>query len=370
MNIWIIIFVITIAASLAGLVYMVWAVRQFPLIDKLAGGNKKISSLISFVLIALVFCIIMMTMSMTNAIVVLLFAIGFRLTFGLLGRIIRLFHKEPYKTYWQGCLSLLACAVYLTAGYIICHHVVATEYDLGTDKEIGKLRIAMFADSHMGTTFDATGFSSLMDDMMKHSPDIILIVGDFVDDSTKKADMIMACEALGRLEPKYGVWYVFGNHDRGYYRGEEDDFDESDLIDELEKNHVHVLVDEAELIDGRFYLVGREDAGRPERMEIGDLVSGLDPDKYTIVLDHQPTDYDNEAAVGADLVLSGHTHGGQVFPVTYVGEWFDINDRTYGYERRANTDFIVTSGISDWEILFKTASKAEYVIIDVIQERR
>ena len=57
--------------------------------------------------------------------------------------------------------------------------------------------------------------------------------------------------------------------------------------------------------------------------------------------------------------------GGQVFPVTYVGEWFDINDNTYGYERRGNTDFVITSGISDWEILFKTGTKAEYVIINI-----
>ena len=91
----------------------------------------------------------------------------------------------------------------------------------------------------------------------------------------------------------------------------------------------------------------------------------IDPEKYMIVMDHQPTDYDNEAAVKADLVLSGHTHGGQVFPVTYVGEWFDINDNTYGFERRGGTDFIVTSGISDWEILFKTATKSEYVIINI-----
>ena len=73
----------------------------------------------------------------------------------------------------------------------------------------------------------------------------------------------------------------------------------------------------------------------------------------------------NEAASAADLVVSGHTHGGQLFPATYVGEWFGINDRTYGHENRNGTDFIVTSGISDWEIQFKTGTKSEYVMIDV-----
>ena len=84
-----------------------------------------------------------------------------------------------------------------------------------------------------------------------------------------------------------------------------------------------------------------------------------------IVLDHQPTDFEKQAESGVDLVLCGHTHGGQLFPITYAGEWFNINDRTYGHEKRNNTDFIVTSGISDWELAFKTGTKSEYVIIDV-----
>ena len=75
--------------------------------------------------------------------------------------------------------------------------------------------------------------------------------------------------------------------------------------------------------------------------------------------------YEKESETDADLVLSGHTHGGQFFPVTYVGEWIGANDRTYGYEERNDTEFIVTSGISDWEILFKTGTKSEYVIIDI-----
>ena len=360
-----IIFLITIICSIIGIIYLTWAVRQFDFVKKLAKENKKTASLISFAMIALCFAFFTIIMSMVNAIVILLFVIGFRLIFGLINLIVKNYRKKPFKTYWQGWMSLLFCAVYLIAGYINCFHVDPTIYDLKTDKNIGGLKVAMFADSHLGTTFDAKVFGKLLDEIMAHSPDIMLIVGDYVDDGTEKSEMIKACEELGRIDPKYGIWYVFGNHDSGYNRNGEDDFTGEDLVRELEKNHVHVLSDMTELIDDRFYLVGREDASRSGRMGIEDLVSGLDPEKYMIVMDHQPTDYDNEAAVKADLVLSGHTHGGQVFPVTYVGEWFDINDNTYGFERRGGTDFIVTSGISDWEILFKTATKSEYVIINI-----
>ena len=84
----------------------------------------------------------------------------------------------------------------------------------------------------------------------------------------------------------------------------------------------------------------------PEIHDINSLIGGydrgstfkenIDTSKYIIVLDHEPNDYDMEATSDADLVLSGHTHGGQMIPITYVGEWFGINDRTYGYERRNN----------------------------------
>lgn len=73
-----------------------------------------------------------------------------------------------------------------------------------------------------------------------------------------------------------------------------------------------------------------------------------------------------QAGSGADLVLSGHTHGGQMIPLVQLIRWFHIvDDNVYGYERRENTDFIVTSGISDWALQFKTGCWSEYVIIDI-----
>ena len=107
-----------------------------------------------------------------------------------------------------------------------------------------------------------------------------------------KQDMIGACKALGTLQTTYGVYYVFGNHDRGYYSAEYRGYNGEDLVNELEKNGVIVLEDEAVLLDQRFYIIGREDRSEEEmgrgRASAAELIQDLDLDKYMIVLVHQP----------------------------------------------------------------------------------
>ena len=128
---------------------------------------------------------------------------------------------------------------------------------------------------------------------------------------------------------------------------------------------VHVLEDKVREVGDNIVIVGRADASNRGRMSIETLTKNIDPDKYVIVLDHQPTDYENEANSVADLVLSGHTHGGQMLPFTFFRQSFGGNNSVYGHEKRNNTDFIVTSGIADWELKFKTGTKSEYVVINV-----
>ena len=97
------------------------------------------------------------------------------------------------------------------------------------------------------------------------------------------------------------------------------------------------------------------------------LAQGMDGSLFTVVLDHQPNDYEKEAASGVDLVLSGHTHGGHIFPGGLIGLLIGANDRVYGTEVRDNTTFIVTSGISGWAIPFKTLCHSEIIVVDVRQ---
>ena len=210
--------------------------------------------------------------------------------------------------------------------------------------------MAVFSDSHVGTTFHGKGFEEHMKTIEAQNPDVVLIVGDFVDDDTSKEDMVQCYKSLGEMKTTYGVYYVFGNHDKGYYSPDYRGYSGDDLIQELRKNNVHVMQDDVELIDNRFYIIGRADKSEEYasgRKTMEELTEGIDPDKFSIVLDHQPQDYEAQAESGVDLVFSGHTHGGQLFPLMTIENLINVtpDNRIYGYEKRDNTNFIVTSGV-------------------------
>ena len=84
-----------------------------------------------------------------------------------------------------------------------------------------------------------------------------------------------------------------------------------------------------------------------------------------IVIEHQPTDYGNEASSEVDLVVSWHPHGGQLIPLELINPYVSENDFVYGTKKINNTNIVVTSGISDWEIKIKTGCISEYVLINV-----
>ncbi len=284
--------------------------------------------------------------------------------------IIGKFTNITFEHYYAGLLALILSVIALSLGWYLEHNVKQTTYNITTNKDISELKVAMFADSHVGTTFNAEGFAKHLEKIQAQNPDIVVVVGDYVDDDTTKEDMIAATEALGQLKTKYGVYYVFGNHDKGYHGFHHRGYGADELINELTKNNIKVLLDETVSINNDFYLIGRRDASsyrkqRLLRQSMEELVKDLDKNKYMIVLDHQPTEYDEQSEAEVDLVLSGHTHGGQLYPFNQVGKWIKANDAIYGLEKRKNTNFVVTSGISNWALKFKTGTQSEFVVINI-----
>ena len=352
-----------IAAALVSVIYLLTRVRKFRVVRKLSGVNRLLSWLLAAIPVAaLIFYAVKDTV---NGVIVLIHLLVFWLLAELLGVIIRKATGKKWDFYLEGVVAVLVSVIYLSAGWYLAHHVVETDYQISTQKDLGtdSLRIVQISDSHMGCTFDGEGFARHMETVQRTDPDLVVVTGDYVDDDSTKEDMIRATQALGELDTTYGVYWIFGNHDRGYfgYRN----YTEPELLEELKKNNVHVMIDDKVMITDGICLIGREDRSIRSRKSMQELMDGIDPSVYTIVLDHQPHDFEAQKEAGVDLVLCGHTHGGQMFPVGLLGEWSGANDKTYGLEVRDGTTYIVNSGISDWAIRFKTATIAEFGVIDL-----
>lgn len=370
---WILISALALLCAGGCFFYIANRLSRLSFIEALAGGKRWRRVLFGIGLTLLLALVLSLTMGYINAIICFIHLAVFWLIIEGAARLICRISRRGWGRIARtaaGCAAILFTAVYLAAGWMQAYQVWETDYAFVTQKEVGTLRIVQICDSHVGTTFDGDGFAKAIAPIDALEPDVVVVTGDFVDDDTTKENMIRSCEALGALHTKYGVYFVFGNHDKGYYAASHRGYTGDDLIAELEKNGVTVLQDESVLIDGRFYLIGRQDRSEENergngRASMAELVSGLDTDKYMVVLDHQPCDYDAQAESGVDLVLSGHTHGGQLIPLDLLNPLLSENDRVYGTETRGSSNFIVSSGISDWAIRFKTGCRSEYVVIDI-----
>lgn len=366
---WLVIMLCALLLASLSLIYLSSRVCRFGFI-KNTPLNKWRRGFRGLLIIALVFVIIAKWLNFVNAIVCAFYFAGIWLLCDLGMALLSRLFKRSFRCYYAGVAAIVLSLVALSWGWWLNHHIFQTTYNLQSTKITRPLKVAMFADSHLGTTFDAAGFAQHLKDIEQHSPDVLIVAGDFVDDDTSKDEMIAAAKSLGEFKAPLGIYFVFGNHDEGYYGRAYRGYTGDDLVAELEKNGIQVLADEAKLLNNEIYLLGRKDLsadreGRGGRYKMADLARPLDKRKYIIVADHQPADYAAQAQAKVDLVLSGHTHGGQLFPFNQIGKWIGALDRVYGYERREKTDFIVTSGISDWTIKFKTGTKSEFVIINV-----
>ena len=366
-------FAVIFLILLAGLWYLFLKFRKIFSLGKdqktLPKKEKTRSSILAAIPVAVmgILCVIRPYLFVIPLVHLILIWMVLECIFGIIEKLLsRKSEKKKKMPFWLcGALALVITGVYMSIAYYLAVHVYETRYEIHTQKDVPALRIALIADSHIGACFDGEGFAEHMKTIEEQKPDLLVISGDFVDDDSKRKDMVRAVQALGEMDLPYGVFYVPGNHDVGY--GNSRDFTYEEMLDEMARNHVMVLEDEVVELGSGYYLLGRKDRSMV-RMDISDLTSDLDPNRFLIVLNHQPNDYKAEEAAGCDLVLSGHTHGGQMFPIRPVGELIGANDATYGLKKKGNSTFIVTSGIADWAIPYKSGTISEYCIIDVTSE--
>ena len=171
-------------------------------------------------------------------------------------------------------------------------------------------KIVQLSDVHIGGIVDKDFIRGIVKRVNSLAPDIVVITGDLVDIKISRAQD--ALDELKKLQHKYGVYFVVGNHE--YFH------DVDEIIDAVKKLGIRVLENENLYIGDvkkGFNLAGVYDvfgyrAGH-HMPEITDALKNKDEDSPTILLAHQPR-YVDEVNSGVDLMLSGHTHGGQLYP--------------------------------------------------------
>lgn len=274
--------------------------------------------------------------------------------------------------YKSGALALAFTLAFSLYGYINLHNVVATEYKIATEKDIRAegYRVILIADVHYGVSVDDETLARICDEIESLSPDMVVLCGDIVDNNTTTEEMKFMFSEFGSIKSEFGTFYVHGNHDKPFgFAGFESEFSEDLLTSTIKNSNITILTDDIIEIGNDMLLVGRNDASERGRMDIEKLLEGANGEKFILTLDHQPRDYENIAASKTDLVLSGHTHAGQIWPVGQIQEIFNMNDEVYGHGFiDGDTQFIVTSGFAGWKYPVKTAEKAEYVVIDITKE--
>ena len=213
----------------------------------------------------------------------------------------------------SGLLLFLAGTVTCIRGFCAARPLHLRRFFLTTSKVVpgGQLRIVHLSDLHLGFIQNARFAADLVRRVNALCPDLVCISGDIFSDTLRpiKAPDNMA-SVLSGMRAQFGVFACPGNHDAG---------EEDAMAAFLRKAGIRMLSEEALFPAGNLALIGRADASpggvRKLRAPIGECLIGTDPLQYRIVLDHQPGAVGEAAQAGADLLLCGHTHGGQFFPI-------------------------------------------------------
>jgi predicted MPP superfamily phosphohydrolase len=225
--------------------------------------------------------------------------------------------------------------------------------------------VVVASDLHLGTLVGPKRLEKVVGRMNGLAPDVVLFVGDIVDESVTEEIEARLGGIMRRLRAPLGIFAALGNHESysGLARN----------VACLRACGVTVLQDEAAEVAGAVRLVGRRDpsslAVQEVRLSIPGILagSGLAADLPVIVLDHQPVRFKEVVEAGADLQISGHTHDGQLFPIGLInGLIYELN---WGYLRKGGTQFYVTSGAGTWGPPVRIGSRAEVVRFRITFDR-
>lgn len=333
--------------------------------------EKKSTRIIVLICSILLLGISIIFMSGSELVSILSIFILYTVMFEVFLGIINIFinkYKFWNKIYLSGLLPVILSISMILYGYYNINNIIVTSYDIHFNKNISKdYKAVVIADIHYGITINAEKLKKYVNDINKLNPDFIFLCGDIVDEGTSLSEMREVFNILGRMKNKYGIFYVYGNHDKNIYSTDKY-YDVTTLNTTIESNNIIILKDETYTINDEITIIGRDLndlLNDNNRKSMNDLLEDTDKNDLLIVGDHIPSEYKINKELGIDLIISGHTHGGQLFPIRIIEELFNTADMIYGYKKEGNFHAIVTSGIAGWGYSIRTDSHSEYVIVNI-----
>ncbi len=245
-----------------------------------------------------------------------------------------------------------------TAGAIQIKKVKVALKKLSPEKN--GYRIAQISDLHVGSTIGLSYVQTVVDQVNALNADLIVLTGDLVDGSVKELEPFVA--PLKNLKAKDGVYFITGNHE--YYTQ-----DVPGWYDWLRKIGITPLENQRVSIGGKkgFELAGLPDLAARQfgvNPDLEKTLAGRDPMKPVIVLAHQPVTFLEAVKQQVDLQLSGHTHGGQMFPFNYLVRL--AQPYMAGLYREGDSQLYVSCGTGYWGPPMRLGTASEITELELV----
>lgn len=264
--------------------------------------------------------------------------------------------KVYLKDSAAGLLAVVGIvAVILTIGGFHYHHKYREEMTLVTDKTMERpLTVVMASDLHLGYHNRKAELARWVDLINAEHPDLVLLGGDIIDLSIRPVLEGNYAEEFRRIEAP--VYTILGNHEYfGHVAKAERFFADAGII---------LLKDSVAHFKG-VDIIGRDDRTNPHRLSVQQLKQefSIHNSQFSILLDHQPYHLEEAEAAGIDFQFSGHTHRGQVWPVSWVTD--ALFEKAWGHHQRGNTYYYVSSGLGIWGAKIRIGTRSEYLVLHI-----
>ena len=257
---------------------------------------------------------------------------------------------------WAGTLTVAGIMlVAFVGGNIHYHDKYRQVLDLKTDVELQRpVKLVMMSDLHLGYHNRAGEFQRWIDLINAENADAVLIAGDIIDFSVVPINQQQMAQMFHQI--KAPVYACLGNHE---YIG-----NEAASLRFYQEAGINLLRDQTSVLPGTNVMVaGRDDRTNQRRASVSEILSARDKGQYVILLDHQPFHLEEAEQAGVNFQFSGHTHYGQVWPITHIID--AMYEDGFGPYQRGETRYYVSSGLGIWGGKFRIGTRSEYVVAEV-----